>query len=68
MSLVPTRELKYYALEEEWQTVLRRAVRLFPTDQLKLFHALSEYLGGDLWQESERALQARRRHEALEAL
>ena len=65
---MPTRELKYYALEEEWQTVLRRAFDLPPADQLKLFHALSEYLGEGIWQESKRARQARQRHEALEAM
>lgn len=68
MSLVPTRELKYYALEEEWQTLLRRVVDLPAADQLKVFHALTDYLGGDLWEETARAREIRRRHEALEAM
>jgi predicted DNA-binding transcriptional regulator AlpA len=59
---------RHHLREEEWQTVLRRVLALVAADQLKTFHALSEHLGGELWRESERARQARLRHEALEAV
>jgi len=54
--------------EEEWQTVLRRATDLVGRDQLKLLHVFSDYLGADLWKETERAQQARLRYEAVETL
>jgi len=54
--------------EEEWQTVLRRALDLPGRDQHKLYHALTDLLAGALWRESERARQVRLRHEALEAM
>jgi hypothetical protein len=59
-SNVPSRELKYYALEEEWQSLLRRVVDLPAADQFKVFHALTDYLGGDLWQADARAREVRR--------
>jgi hypothetical protein len=59
---------QHHLREEEWQTVLRRVLDLAAADQLRVLHALSESLGGELWRESERARQARVRHEALEAM
>jgi len=58
----------HFVREEEWQTVLRRALDLVGRDQLKLFRALSDSLGGDLWEEDDRARQARLRDEALAAM
>jgi hypothetical protein len=58
----------HFVREEEWQTVLRRALDLVGRDQLKLFHALSERLGGELWEEDDRARQARLRDEAVAAM
>jgi hypothetical protein len=49
---------QHHLREEEWQTVLRRALDLVARDQLKLLNALADHLGGKLWQESERARQA----------
>jgi hypothetical protein len=58
----------HYRREEEWQTVLRRALDLVGRDQLKLFAALSEHLGGELWEEDDRARQARLRADAIETI
>jgi hypothetical protein len=44
---------------------MRRVLPLSPTNQLRIHGALSDELGGPLWQESERSRQSRRRREAL---
>lgn len=59
---------KHHVREEEWQTVLRRVLELAARDQLRVFYALTDHLGGALWQESARVGQVRLRHEALEAM
>src|SRR5271169_4411009 len=52
----------------EWEVLLARALDLPQAEQLKIHKALSDCLGGQLGQETERARQARARVEALEAL
>jgi hypothetical protein len=51
--------------DEDLQAAKRRVLPLSPANQLRIHEALSDELGGPLWQESERSRQSRRRREAL---
>ena len=52
----------------EWEVLLARVLDLLPAEQLRIHQALSDCLGGQLGQETERARQARARLEALETM
>jgi hypothetical protein len=51
--------------DEGLRATKRRVLPLSPANQLRIHEALSDELGGPLWQESERSRQSRRRCEAL---
>lgn len=52
----------------EWEVLLARVLDLPQAEQLRIHQVLSDSLGGQLGQETERARQARARLEALEAM
>ena len=52
----------------EWEVLLARVLDLPQTEQLRIHQVLSDSLGGQIGQETERARQARARLEALETM